>query len=259
MNFYNYNFNIDKIVLACRVPAGTGEAVHKNRPSHGLAFNVGGEKKYIFDKKKVFTVKENDIIFLPEKSDYVVNDVTSGDCYAINFKISEDVSFEPFVLHIKNREKILNIFTAAEKSFRTKKNAYEIKCKAELYELIYCIVNEYNTGYFSSREMKLLLPSVDYIHNFYSEKNIEIDFLAELCGIKEAYFRRIFTKCYGVSPVKYINALKLARAKELLVQSEYSVENTAYLSGFNNVYYFCRFFKKETGMNPSEYKKKTTF
>lgn len=254
MNFFDYDFNVEKVVFACKVLAGTGEPIHKNRPSHGLAINLKGEKIYTFDSGKSFFVKENDIIFLPKNSNYVVKTPKIGDCYAINFEIDENISFEPFVCHIKNQSQITDAFYACEKAFRTKKNGYMFKCKAELYKIIYELVKEHNLGYASDKQKNKLFPAIEYIHNFYLEKELKIDFLSELCGIKSAYFRRIFIRCYGKSPIKYINDLKLSFAKELLLQKEYSVENIAMLSGFCNVYYFCRFFKKCVGMTPTEFK-----
>ena len=44
----NYDCNINRIVLAIFVAAGTGDAIHKNRPTHGLAIHKGGEKIYTF-------------------------------------------------------------------------------------------------------------------------------------------------------------------------------------------------------------------
>ena len=46
-NFMNYDFNINKIVLATYVNPGSGNAVHQNRPSHGLA-NISAEEKIMF-------------------------------------------------------------------------------------------------------------------------------------------------------------------------------------------------------------------
>ena len=59
-NFMNYDFNINRIVLAIFVPAGTGGAVHKNRPSHGLAINKAGDKTYTFSDGKKLTVHRLD-------------------------------------------------------------------------------------------------------------------------------------------------------------------------------------------------------
>lgn len=256
MDFFNYDFNIEQIVFACLVPAGTGDTVHKNRPSHGLALNLGGEKNYIFDNNTTLSVKNNDIIFLPEKSDYIVEDCIPGDCYAINFKLHEDITFPPFVRHAKNSSGFLDLFMSAEKTFKAKKHAYMLKCKADLYSIIHLLVHEYDMGYLPSKKEITIAPAVKYIHEHYSENEINIDFLSHLCGIKESYFRRIFTNCYGLSPINYINRLKLSRAKEILLQTTYKIDTVAQMSGFNDIYWFCRFFKKETGLTPSEYRKK---
>lgn len=255
MNFFDYDFNVTSVELACKVFAGTGNVVHNNRPSHGLAFNVGGEKRYTFDGEKTLTVTANDIIFLPERSNYSVSDVVSGDCYAVNFKISEQKIFEPFVFHPKNPADILEMFSSAEKIFKAKKCGYMYKCKSELYSLLHTMFCEHNSEYFPTYRIKSIAPSIEYIHNHYADEDITITFLAKLCGIKEAYFRRTFSVCLNTSPIKYINNLRLARAKELLSQNEYSIETVSEMSGFNNLCYFHRYFKKNVGLTPNEYRK----
>lgn len=62
-------------------------------------------------------------------------------------------------------------------------------------------------------------------------------------------------RCYTLSPVKYINNLKLNFAKDLLFEGAYSIEKVCELSIFNNNCYFHRIFKKEFGITPTEYRK----
>ena len=73
--------------------------------------------------------------------------------------------------------------------------------------------------------------------------------------MSESYFRRIFLKNYGISPIKYINNLKIERAKELLTSGLYTVSDVAELSGFHDESYFSREFKKHSGKTPKEYVK----
>ena len=122
--FMNYDFDVKKIILACLVPSGTGSAVHTNRPSHGLAINLQGEKEYIFSSGKKITIKENDIIYLPKYSNYTVDSKIHGDCFAINFELSEDVKFPPFGINIKNYGKVIDNFRSATKTWYLKKNGY---------------------------------------------------------------------------------------------------------------------------------------
>ena len=76
---------------------------------------------------------------------------------------------------------------------------------------------------------------------------------AKLCGISETYFRTLFKKVVGVSPLKYINDRKISRAKELISSKMYSIREVAQLAGFHDEAYFSREFKKATGVCPSKY------
>ena len=80
--------------------------------------------------------------------------------------------------------------------------------------------------------------------------------LARRCGMSDTYFRRLFVARFGVTPLKHINDLRLARAMELLQADYHTVEEIAYMCGFNNISYFSTFFKKETGFSPMAYREK---
>ncbi len=81
-----------------------------------------------------------------------------------------------------------------------------------------------------------------------------MDRLAYLAGMSDTYFRRLFSERFGKNPLKYINELRLQRAKELLSGDYYTVEEVSELCGFNNVSYFSIFFKREVGIPPSVYR-----
>lgn len=49
--------------------------------------------------------------------------------------------------------------------------------------------------------------------------------------------------------------LKIKSAKELLKYEKISVSLAGELSGFSDMYYFSKAFKKETGLTPTEYRK----
>lgn len=127
-----------------------------------------------------------------------------------------------------------------------------MKSMSQLYGIIYDMKHEYEIGYISKSDSNVLLPAIEYIHREYADSVIKISLLSELCGISETYFRRQFQKIYGTSPVKYINNLRIQRAKELISSGLYSVCEVAFLSGYRDESYFSREFKKATGHSPSE-------
>lgn len=56
-------------------------------------------------------------------------------------------------------------------------------------------------------------------------------------------------------PIKYINNLKMTRAKELLSSGMYTVSEVCFLSGYKDESYFSREFKKHFNLSPREYTK----
>ena len=120
-NFMNYDFNITDIKLAIYVKPGTGVPIHRNRPFHGLAINISTTPKlYIFPNGKTITVEQNEIIYLPKGSDYTAVSNSPGNCYAINFNISENISFEPFSFKIKNVLAFIKEYEKATKLWKNK-------------------------------------------------------------------------------------------------------------------------------------------
>ena len=75
------------------------------------------------------------------------------------------------------------------------------------------------------------------------------------------HMRRIFTDAVGISPVEYLTEVRIKTAKQLLENpsiSSNSISNICELSGYNDIGYFSKIFKKKTGLSPSEYRKKQT-
>ena len=252
--FMDYDFNISEIVFACYLPAGVGRRDHRNRPSHGLSISTGGVKEFLFSDGKRITQNKNEIIYLPRTSTYHVFSDVAGMAYAINFNIDDDIVFEPFCVELKNPQKTIDCYRSAVKSWNAKEHGYMMKCKADLYRIIYSIQNDYFSEYFPKNKFEIIRCAVDYIHKNYCNETVSVEKLSEMCDITPEYFRRIFKSFYGVSPIVYINNLKISRAKELLKSEMYSVTDAAMESGYADISYFSREFKKITGVSPSDFK-----
>ena len=255
-DFMNYSCNVTKISTALYIPAGGGKQNHYcNRPYHCLALHMLGNKSYVFSDGKTLNIKSGDIIYLPKYSSYKVFSDLSGDCYAINFDLNEDVAFAPFTIHVKNQKEILENYKHATKVWQLKTTGYVEKCKAELYNIIYTLLNEYNSEYIPSLKYDIIKKGVEYMHHNYLAKNICIEELSSLCNVTPEYFRKIFKNFYGISPKKYIINLKIQHVKELIDSSMYSISEAAFQSGYTDMSHFSREFKKVAGLSPNDYKK----
>lgn len=254
--FFDATHKVKEIVVAVFVPSGAGDAVHKNRPSHGLAFNYGTETKYVFDDGTVCTVGKNEIIYLPKHSNYEVIFGKGANAYCINFQLMDEEVFTPFVLHTLDEEEVLKAYQTAEKVWRRAKEGREYRVLSELYKILYEMQKENSLPYFPESKRQLIKPAVEYIHRHYTDELISVEKLSEMCGVSYDYLRKLFQQLYGCSPIKMINGLKLKRAKELLSSGLYSVSEITFLAGFSDVSHFSRFFKENVGVSPSEYRNK---
>ena len=101
-----------------------------------------------------------------------------------------------------------------------------------------------------SRGCEAIGPGIRYLEQHFTE-NTPIEELAALCFVSQTSFRRLFREYTGMSPVRYRNALRIRHACDLLRVGEYNVSEVAERTGFGNVYYISRAFKKATGKTPS--------
>lgn len=83
-------------------------------------------------------------------------------------------------------------------------------------------------------------------------KNITLDELSELTGLSKYYLLRSFTRQKGISPYRYLETIRIDRAKKLLEQGVLPIE-AALQTGFADQSHFSNFFKKFIGLTPKQY------
>jgi AraC family transcriptional activator of pobA len=78
---------------------------------------------------------------------------------------------------------------------------------------------------------------------------------ASVLGVSLAQLRAICLAATGQQPIKMVHSCIITEAKRNLIFGEMSVEQVAYWLGFSDPAYFTRFFKKEVGKTPSQFRK----
>lgn len=254
-SFLNNDLFINKIVLACYVESGQAKLVHTNRSSYGIAYHPIGKKSYDFDTGEKLPVDDGNIIFLPKGSNYKVNLTEGGNCYAINFLLSEDISASPFTIQIRNKADILQSFKKAESAFRKQGIGSSEQCCREIYNILYLMKKQKDkNSYISPEQKKILNTATSYIADNYTSKTITVKDLSDICSVSDTYLRYLFKSEYNLSPIDYINKLRLSYAESLLLSGEYSVSDVCFMSGFNDTSYFSRSYKKFYGIPPMKAK-----
>jgi len=95
----------------------------------------------------------------------------------------------------------------------------------------------------------------EYLMNNYREE-IDLQRLALLVNMAEGSLCRFFKMNMGLTLFEYLNQIKIEFACKLLMDNDLSVLNVCLDSGFNNLSHFNKQFRKNTGVTPSEYRKR---
>lgn len=115
-------------------------------------------------------------------------------------------------------------------------------------ELCRCIEEKLSTSIYADKSFGEI---ISYINANYT-KNITTQSISEHFKYNESYFSRRFKEVTGVSSTKYIHLLRLQHAKSRLLKKDAPINKIAKESGFSDINYFNRCFKKYYGVPPSK-------
>ncbi|MHB1391480.1 MAG: response regulator transcription factor [Clostridia bacterium] len=124
----------------------------------------------------------------------------------------------------------------------------KIACTGRLEQII--------TDMRESREMEINSLSAKVkkyiIENF--NKDISMDDAAKETNLSYHYFSKFFKDSTGKSFVEYLTELRVAKSRELLRETNDSIKEICYKIGYSDPNYYCKIFKRVTGMTPTEYR-----
>lgn len=118
-----------------------------------------------------------------------------------------------------------------------------------------CCIKEVKAGekQVDREQKKLVQDALIFIANNYMS-DINIKNLSSELLVSQQYLTRVFKAGVGISPVKYVNKVRIEQAKKLIRTTNDNLSSIAFRVGFENIYYFSRTFKQYEGIAPLHYR-----
>lgn len=87
------------------------------------------------------------------------------------------------------------------------------------------------------------------------DEQLTIDDMAKVAMFSKFHFSRIFQRVTGISPGRFLSALRLQQAKQLLVSTTFNVSDISLRVGYTSVGTFSSRFTRSVGLSPTTYRK----
>lgn len=201
------------------------------------------------------------ILFTPKTKQYYkpLGDVYVNDWMHIedNDNLIESLELpynEPF--EISNEHNVNRLFKMiCEEYYFNKKYKKEI-IDSLVRTLLYSLCETDKTN-INTQIHKSLIKIRQEIYDYPAHKwNVNI--MADKVNLSTGYFQYVYKLTFGITPAADVIQSRINIAKMFLLESDFSVKEIAYMSGYDNDVHFLRQFKKIVGKTPTEFRKKVT-
>ena len=237
-----------KIISVFKVDKDNTAGQYSQQTFNSISYRIYGKGTVISDNETIH-VKTGDILFVPKGSDFSL-DAEKEHLIIVRFTSDDPLPNQMKKYSVRDINYFNHKFNELHSRWISNIYGRYYECQSIINKILYKADIESICSKMIT--VKDTLPgALEYIQENFTSSDMTIDILADLCGISNTYFRKIFEKEFGISPLKYINNLRLHYALELLKSGYYSVASVSLMAGFNDPNYFSSFIKKMTGYSPS--------
>lgn len=159
------------------------------------------------------------------------------------------------VLYVGFQESLLTLFFEIIQLVKDEKTGHQQVCAANTILMLSKILSVIRNQEFAGKSIERKIRKACLYFRENLNLNVNIENLAKELNVGYSYFRQMFRKYTGISPTQYHLSLRIQKAKDLLVSTNYSFKEIANDLGFESYFYFSRIFKDKTGKCPMEFRK----
>ncbi len=252
-------------------------------PVYEIYYLVSGSRKF-FIESDIYNISKGDLVFIDKNamhrttySSDKLNErayVLFDDKHIKRFideygreELEQCLRHRIFSIPIQRREYVEGLISQLYTERRHTDEFSQGLMENCLYDLMVFLVR-YKRSFFDSKNRDISELSADvlspgdeniqraarYIVENY-RRDVGLTEVAEYVNMSSTYFSKKFKEVTGFGFKEYLLNLRIKRASELLLETNLSVTEIAYESGFNDSNYFGDVFKKSKGISPLGYRK----
>ena len=211
---------------------------------------------------KTYIIEPGMAFFLPEK--YPHEYFSNGDVwdthwivpagFAVNETLHNMGFDKPVVFELNDIKLIEHHFRKMHEAITGDKIYGTFRAAGLLYDFLLELYRQYAV-YSTVRTLNpIIIKAIDYI-NLHFTDDISMKQLCKATGVSSNYLCRLFRSSLDTRPMEYLAKRRIQKVKELLLNTDMSLNMIAEETGFCESSYMCRLFKRYVGMTPTQFRK----
>ncbi|WP_217588236.1 AraC family transcriptional regulator [Lentibacillus saliphilus] len=228
-----------------------------------LFYIVKGKGAFVLPTHEV-PVKENDLVIINPNVEHTEksNPKDSLEYIAlgiegISFSLPRNDSQIGLFTYQGDRDDILFYLNKIIYEIQHQRMDYELICQNIIEILIVKLRRAKNIKVQNNnaQQMRQAVAFAKHYINQNFREDITLDALAKACNINKYYLAHIFKEEIGISPIGYLNHVRIKETQILLETTDHTIAEIASFIGFSSQSFFSQAFKRETDQTPSGYRK----
>ncbi len=236
---------------------------------------------------KTYVVGEGDMILFHPEAVHAIYTATNiplkyeGIKFDIN-KLYTENSYAPklrVIMESANKSEHADIFFREEqirtlpvrdvleecrRELENRNYGYDIVVHNKICYLLVCLIRIWRENGFNTDSAASHSSEVDSIHaitayiDTHAGESIRVEDLADMCNMSYSYFAKNFKQYYGRSCKEYIEFIRVSKAADLLLFTDFDLSYISQETGFSDSSHLIKIFKKWKGVTPKQFKKQHT-
>ncbi|MBO0992022.1 AraC family transcriptional regulator [Bacillus sp. SD088] len=226
-----------------------------------------GDFTYQIDKSAGHA-KKGDIVFCPPRVAFHRKTETPLSFHAIVFDFPyHETGFLQEMLRQNEHKLFVPLTTRLFENYQQLRKLHPLSDVVPLKQIyfhdMWIIMSNYNPPVFERKGQKhqddpVMKQVLAHLEN-HAHQPIEIKRVASKFHMSSVQLTRRFKNVYHMTPMQYLTSIRIEKAANLLLETNWNLETIAHESGYESGYYLSRIFHKHMNVRPSDYRKINRF